>query len=407
MDSEDLKPFVEKIIASKSFGNSLTYANLLRYLVACTLTNDVPKEATIAADIFGKANFDPSQSTLVRVYVYNLRKKLGNYYAKEGKADEKIIRIPTGSYRVLISKKASSPSFLPKFTWSPGISVLLALLLLSVGFNIYWGLAHPQATLVNKSALWKGVIGSERSLMVVLGDLFIYSELDSTLGITRSIRDPFINSPEAFAEFTSRDLRPEISTAPISYSHLIQGSVQWIRNLTEVLFPQDKHYVIRTTSRFNPKELPDHDFFVIGMIKTWGIFDAYFKNSRFDYEREKDALIYQEGDDNPISYYRPQGNADSYHTDYGLLAKFPGPNRNVIFLFGGLWDTGATQSIKYFTDPVLLQELEAAMYSKFGKVPEYYEVLLEVSGVDRMELSSKIIALHSLEDLGGVWEVEP
>ena len=77
MENQKYLQHVEKIIESKSFGRSDTYGNLLRYLVRCTLENDVPKETTIASEIFGKSSFDPSQCTLIRVYAYNLRKNWG------------------------------------------------------------------------------------------------------------------------------------------------------------------------------------------------------------------------------------------------------------------------------------------------------------------------------------------
>lgn len=96
---------IAKIISSKSFGQSNTYANLLLFLVASTLEEDIPKETTIASEILGKPNFDPSQSTLVRVYIYNLRKKLSKYYSKEGKEDKIIVQIPKGSYEVRFVEK--------------------------------------------------------------------------------------------------------------------------------------------------------------------------------------------------------------------------------------------------------------------------------------------------------------
>ncbi|MEM1358210.1 MAG: helix-turn-helix domain-containing protein [Bacteroidota bacterium] len=74
-----MDPLVDRIIQSKSFGRSETYANLLRYLVACSAAGNPPKEVTIAVEILGKTNFDSSESSTVRVYMYKLRKKLADY----------------------------------------------------------------------------------------------------------------------------------------------------------------------------------------------------------------------------------------------------------------------------------------------------------------------------------------
>ena len=94
--------------------------------------------------------------------------------------------------------------------------------------------------------------------------------------------------------------------------------------------------------------------------------------------------------------YSPSGNADKYHTDYAVILKVFGPNNNNIYLFGGILDTGTSQSLKNFTDYKLAQQLEVALINKFGEVPDNYKILLEVSGIDRMELNSKIIHLERI-----------
>ena len=231
--------------------------------------------------------------------------------------------------------------------------------------------------------------------MVVLGDLFVYSEVDSANGLNRTIRDPAINSITEFDAFKIAKERENVVNESITYTHLVYGSAFWIKNLTQILFSEHKSYSIHTVSRFNLKELQDHDFIVVGMIKTLGVFNLYLKNSRILYDADEDALLYTPLDKTPTVVYKPKGDADTYHTDYGFMAKYPGPNNNSIYYFGGLWDTGATQSLKHFTDSKLRTELEQEMLDKLGNLPSYYEVLFEVNGVDRMELSSKI--LHIIE----------
>ena len=56
----------------------------------------------------------------------------------------------------------------------------------------------------------------------------------------------------------------------------------------------------------------------------------------------------------------------------------------------------ASQSLKYFTSPKLLKELESALIGKYGSLPKYYQIVLEVKGVDRMELSSKILIMEEI-----------
>lgn len=385
-----------KIINSKSFGQSNTYANLLLFLVASTLEEDIPKETTIASEILGKPNFDPSQSTLVRVYIYNLRKKLAKYYSKEGKEDKIIVQIPKGSYEVrFVEKKILTPK--KSYSWSKGITLTLLLLLtLSLAYNISLYPEKHNINPINENGLWKDLFMDQKPLMVLLGDLFIYQEENTKTGTQKIIRDPFINSLEDYDKFLLEQSETNIIYEPLSYSLLIYNSALWIKDLSEIFSHNQKDFTIRNMVRFNPKELPDNNFIVIGMMKTFGLFKDYLAGPSLYYNNQDQSIVYRNEQNGSETVYRPYGDPNGHHTDYGFITKAPGPNNNNIYLFGGIWDTAASQSLKYFTSPKLLKELESALIEKYGSLPKYYQIVLEVKGVDRMELSSKIIIMEEI-----------
>jgi hypothetical protein len=51
----------------------------------------------------------------------------------------------------------------------------------------------------------------------------------------------------------------------------------------------------------------------------------------------------------------------------------------------------------------LLESLKAEMIKTLGEIPEYYEVLLEVNGVDKMELTPKILQVHAISNPSAIW----
>jgi len=384
MNKEHYLNIVEDIIRSKSFGRSDTYANMFRYLVKCTLENNVPKETTIASEIFGKDRFDPSQSTLIRVYAYNLRKKLLKYYENEGVNDTIILKIPKGGYEVSFIDISNQPK--PKKTNVKIGFVLLAssLVLISILlFNYY------KIDTVSKIKLWKGLIESKQTTMLVLGDLFMYKEIDSISGRIKRVRNPSVNSLEEFETLIVPKAKAGENFEALSYAFLIRNSITWVKDLSNVFFEAEKDFVIRTMSRFNPKELYDNDLIVVGMLKTLGIFKDYFNKEGISINES--VLIYKDKKTGEEYKYSPDGD------DYAVILKVPGPNNNNIYLFGGIWDTGTSQSLKNFTDFKFATTLEKAMRDKYGEIPENYKVLIEVSGIDRMELNSKIIHLEKIE----------
>lgn len=387
---------IAKIINSKSFGHSNTYANLLLFLVASTLEGDIPKETTIASEILGKPNFDPSQSTLVRVYIYNLRKKLAKYYSKEGKEDKIIVQIPKGSYevrfiekKILTAKKSNSRS--------KNIALaLFSFLIISLTYNIYLYPRKHNTNPINENGLWKDLLAAQKPIMVLLGDLFIYQEENTKTGTQKIIRDPFINSVEDYDKFLLDQSEPNLIHEPLTYSLLIYNSALWIKDISEIFSHNQSDFTIRNMVRFNPKELPDHNFIVIGMMKTFGLFKDYLVGQSLFYNNQDQSIVYRNQQNGQETVYRPYGDPNGHHTDYGFITKAPGPNNNHVYLFGGIWDTAASQSLKYFTSPKLLMELESALIKKYGKLPKYYQILLEVKGVDRMELSSKILVMEEI-----------
>lgn len=391
--SEEIKLHIEKIISSKSFGNSTTYANLLRYLARCTSDNNVPKETTIASEIFAKKDFDPSQSTLIRVYVYNLRKKIITFYQNEGQNEAYHIQIPKGGYALEFVKKRHDivEKAAPLRTM---LYVFGGLLLVSLVFNLYLASSNNKRPLIDQNGLWKDLVASKRPKTLVMGDLFIYNEIDTLRNLIRTVRGPSINSLQEFEAFKAGDFNEDVEITPLNYTHLILGSTQWVKKLSEIFYSIDDNYSIRTMSRFNPKQLQDSDLLVVGMHKTLGVFKNFYDNSAFEYDTENDAFHFTKNTE--VITYRPSGDADNYHTDYALMAKVPGSNNNSVYLFSGIWDTGATQSLKNFTDQDLLAEIEQKMKDKFGTLPKYYEVFFEVNGIDRTELSSTILYMSAL-----------
>ena len=399
----------QKIIDSDSFGKSKTYANLLLYLIDCTKSGNVPKETTIASEIFGKDAFDPGESTLIRVYLFNLRKKIKDYYEKEGIQDTVRLEIPKGSYKVELVKRKLLKGGGRKRKYQRLFLLLSGLLIFSVILNVWWwrqwDAIEKSFRVIPQGSVWADMLDDELPVLVVLGDLFVYDEYIPDLDMNRTIRDPEINSMEEFEDFKNRHPDLTENTNELSYTFLIRNSSLWIRSLTRLFFADNKSFNIRVMSRFNPKELQDHNIVVIGMLKTFGLFNNYFNHSKFNLTSNASIEYYDENL-KQLKTYSSIGDADAYHTDYGIAAKIPGPNNNVIFMFGGLWDTAASQSLKNFTDPILLEQLEQEMKNKLGKVPEYFEVLFEVAGIDRMELNTKVLHIHEVSPTPNVWDAK-
>lgn len=100
---------LKKILVSHEFRASRRCQDFLRFVVENTLAGraEILKERTIGIEAFGRpASYDPSEDATVRVKAGEVRKRLGLYYAGEGRADEIRIDLAPGGY-------------VPEFSWGP------------------------------------------------------------------------------------------------------------------------------------------------------------------------------------------------------------------------------------------------------------------------------------------------
>jgi hypothetical protein len=92
---------VRRIAASGSLGRSRLLAEFLLYIVDCHIRDraDDITEQRIGILVFGRAEgYDSNEDNIVRSYARNLRKRIEEYFATEGKEEPLRLEIPRGGY---------------------------------------------------------------------------------------------------------------------------------------------------------------------------------------------------------------------------------------------------------------------------------------------------------------------
>ncbi|MDQ2775069.1 MAG: hypothetical protein M3Y57_09155 [Acidobacteriota bacterium] len=92
---------VARVADSPSFQRSARLRDLLLYICQRSLQGryDELREQRIGVDVFARGpDFRPNEDNIVRVEARQLRKRLDDYFATEGKAEPIIITIPKGAY---------------------------------------------------------------------------------------------------------------------------------------------------------------------------------------------------------------------------------------------------------------------------------------------------------------------
>lgn len=103
-DEAQCRELLERILATLSFQRSARLRDLFIYLTEHTLSGDAKDltESKIGRAVFGKpSDYSPVEDSSVRVHARQLRLKLHEYFAEEGRNEPLVIEIPKGSYHVV------------------------------------------------------------------------------------------------------------------------------------------------------------------------------------------------------------------------------------------------------------------------------------------------------------------
>lgn len=388
IDDKQKRDHLDRILASQVFATSQAYKELLRYLVEASINDNPPKEFSIATEVFHKgADFDPGRDTIVRVYVYNLRKKLDHYYKEEGR-DEKIrIDIPKGHYEI---------NFVPRkhFKNSPGLQKwllpgLAILLVLSNAYFIWRTLEYKKFHTPIKSAVWQDFFQSDFDKQIVLGDHFFFVK-DSRDRDKRTImRQDNINSVEDFNAYKSQDVNRR-DYVQLRYPMFPKNSVWPLADISALLSQCDIDFELEYASNINAVDFREKDMIFIGSLHTLGAFAQTFRSSNFSYKVYPNELSYVDPATDSLMVLGESGDPVYNHIDYGLARKIPGPNHTTIFMFTSFHETGTHGIVKYFTQQTTLAELDELLIDKFGHVPPYFEILFRASGYNRTVYTTSV-----------------
>jgi hypothetical protein len=186
------RELLERIAASYSFQKSRRLRDLLLYLGErglqdphCTL-----REQEIGVEVFGRPpNYDTSHDTLVRVHVSQLRKKLQEFFAAEGRKETVLIEIPKGSYvPVFRSRTETADTELGApptgsyrhWPFAAGLAIGLALGLIALVIGLSWRAdsAFPDRTSreLAESPIWAGFRSS--NVVVAVGTPLFFRSTD-------------------------------------------------------------------------------------------------------------------------------------------------------------------------------------------------------------------------------------
>lgn len=406
IDPQIHQKYLDKVVNSKEFSNSSIYQNYLKYLFESAVQEKALKETTIAIEFFEKrSDFNPAFDTTVRSHTYKLRKKLETYYLKEGQDDKFRLRVPKGHYKLTVIPHSeadieSESQLIDKLLQNKYYILGFAALLLLSGFLLYRNSVIENKlavyeTPVDPQNIWHNYLSSDLPTLIVIGDHFFFQEETERYPQLLAIRDGKINSNEDLERFKLQ--HPELRLKPADEPYFPFHSVWSLPPLLSMLQQKSKKIVLRKSSSLGTQVLDEYNIIYLGSIKTLYILNHMLMNTHIQYEISPHKVIHSQPDTSSAEQiFKTSEHSPGPNDDLVIALKIPGPAKNPVFIIASYHSLGTPEIANYLTNPVTRRELEKKFIEKFGEVPDFFELVFRVTGIDKTAYSTELLILDKL-----------
>ena len=401
---EELQALVQRIINSGVLGRSRTYAEILTYLAECVINGNNPKEMAIAIDVLGRdADFDVGKDSIVRVHIYHLRNKLKAYFDKYGKQEKYLLDIPKGQYILTAIPVDEVPAEAKGLTgrplkreaatqWLAAVAILLLLLNLFFQFDQNEPQAESTSAFTTLSP-WKNMFDDEAPILILIGDYYIFGELNERGDVIRMIREFDVNSPEELTFLQEMGVAGTEKYFDLNLNYIPSSTAYAVTQIMKILLQgvNPDRINIKMISEYTTADLANSHIVYLGYLSGLNsLYNLMFAGSELTIGSTYDELSNLETGEYYVSSSGLSG-ADSYK-DYSMLATFPSSNGHQVTMVAGMRDESLINIAQQVGNETVLTNIQSSLSSSASE--NSFEALFEVVGFDNTNFNSELVYIQ-------------
>lgn len=409
---------IQRILLTGPFQKSTNLHSLLRYLAEHSIRNEFGflTERQIGIAVFGKPdNYSPAEDSAVRVHVRQLRLRLHEYFALEGRGEELLVDIPKGSYVLEFhpahaEEKATAeaaPAVAPTEPRRASRAIQLrdVLLLLAIaaaailGFGWYHA-AHQSAS--DAAVPWplNAVIQPNQDTHVVVADSNF---------MLRLLSDHEITLEEYLQPGFRTSLIPKHNSAGMTrlLSYITDSQLTSFADLTvtamlERMAGPGGRLLLTSSRGFNERDLQNGNYVFIGSPSSNPWVSLFTDKLNFEvvedsvggrmYFRNKKPLPGEQPTYDGLSHTGGAGE------DYGTVSLLPtSDGRGQVLILQGLRQEGTEALGELLANPANRLQLKNALgITDDPRTPAYFEALVRARAVAGAPVSISIVATRKI-----------
>jgi len=381
---------VARVRDSGLVGYSGRLRDLFDFLAARGHEGDPATQADIAEIVFGQHQAEADDAT-ARVYIHRLRKRLDQFYADRGDAEGRLV-IPAGAYALRFERGETTGVAPPPprraRRWVAPVGAVLALAAAFAAGRALTGGASEREV----NAIWRPFLESDRPILIVVGDYYIFGEIDEMRPEQgRLIRDFEINSPTDLARAQEANPARYGASEDMGLNYLPVSSANALRALAPVFAQAKKPASVIAASQLSSDAFRTHNVIYVGLFSGMGLLqDINFADSNYGIGETFDELVdmasgrrYTSGE--ALSLATPR-----YYKDYGYIARFRQPGGALVAVLAGERDTGLRGVAPLAVADKLPDKLAALAGD--GKS---FEAVYQITGQQGADLGEKLVDVRA------------
>jgi len=177
-----------------------------------------------------------------------------------------------------------------------------------------------------------------------------------------------------------------------------------MRDILPVLLAVHNNVTVSRSSDLGLEQVKNNNIIYVGKFRNLRILDNLIQNLQIKYTWAPNKIFIINANKDTVKSFKRIRSATGkdlvetnwYNEDYALVVKLPGPNRNAIWIFAGFGHISLIETVKHFTHPLLLKQIESELEEEHGHIPQYFESLFKVSGYKRTGFNTEMQFSHEL-----------
>lgn len=376
---------VERLRAAGVPGASGRLRDLFDFLAARGPHAGSASQEEIAREVFGQSETDADDAT-VRVYVHRLRKKLEDHYAARGDAAGAAqIELPSGIYALrLEAEQLAEPE--PEASsrqWTLSPRIVVAAIGLVLVAAVLWGMTMSSS----RNAIWQPISNSDRPVLLVLGDYYIYGEIDPVRPEqSRLIRDFRVDSEAQLAALQEAEPDRYGYAEDVGLTYLPVASAYGMQHVIPVLAEAGKDVTMIASSELEPDMLNRYDVVYIGLLSGMGLLEeGVFAGSSLRVGESYDELVDRESGQTWTSDEARTLASPAFYRDYAYISAFTARTGAQVVVIASERETG----LRGISPIVAAGDLDGELSAVADG--DGFEALVQVTGQQGADLDDRLI----------------